>query len=125
MMPFVERGGEVAPTEKRVLGSLPNFRPATALIPAWAPMVGLAATLGTMMIPDLLWPGSTGLLWKRTARVRSPKSYWRARFSFGFGLLATRESDFNESAGWPTWLNAVTRILTNKKSKKILLLLMN
>src|ERR1700729_3218036 len=126
MMPFVVMEAEVAPVEKRVLGSVPSFFPATALMPACAPMVGLAATLGTTVIPELLWLGLTGLLWKRMAWVRSPKSYCPVVFSRRVGFSFFRESAFNESAGWPTWLNAITRIPTNKINKKhLLLLLMN
>ena len=54
MIPLVVIEADVAATEKSVLGSLPNLLPATALIPNWAPMVGLAAMLGTTVIPDLL-----------------------------------------------------------------------
>src|ERR1700743_267836 len=125
MMSFVVMEAEVAPVEKRVLGSVPSFLPATALMPAWAPMVGLAATLGTTVIPEVLWFGLIGLLWKRMAWVRSPKSYWPVVFSRRVGFGCLRESAFRESAGWPTWQNAIIRMLTSMINKRNRLLLMN
>jgi len=53
-MPLVVMDAEVAATENSVLGSVPSFLPATALMPSCPPMVGLAATLGTTVMPDLL-----------------------------------------------------------------------
>ena len=61
MIPLVVIEADVAATDNRVLGSFPNFLPATALIPICDPMVGLDATLGMMVIPDdFLLGGAAG-----------------------------------------------------------------
>src|SRR3569833_4689362 len=82
-MPLVVIEAEVAPMDNRVFGSSPSFLPPTALIPAWKPMVGLAETFGTTVIPEPrcklsgFRPG-----WSRF-RDRSPKSYCLYRPGFG------------------------------------------
>jgi hypothetical protein len=55
MMPLVVMEAEVAATENRVAESVPSLRPATALLPTWKPIVGLAAILGIPVTPDWLW----------------------------------------------------------------------
>src|SRR5580704_11633317 len=106
MIPLVVIDAEVAPTDNSVLGSLPNLMPATALIPAWAPMVGLAATLGTMVMPDLLCKVSAFLPGWSIFLAKSPKSYCLFRLYYGLWILyflIRNESALSESTGGATW----------------------
>lgn len=70
-MPLVVMDAEVAATENNVLGSLPSLLPATALMPSWNPMVGLAAIFGTTVMGDrfllvsVFLPGCK-IVWKRS-----------------------------------------------------------
>src|SRR3569833_2560224 len=107
-MPLVVIEAEVAPMDNRVFGSSPSFLPPTALIPAWKPMVGLAETFGTTVIPEPrcklsgFRPG-----WSRF-RDRSPKSYCLYRPGLGgyiFLPWAPSESALSES-GVPTCARA-------------------
>ena len=100
-MPFVVMDAEVAATENKVLGSFPNLLPATAFIPAWKPIVGLAAILGITVMPERLWVESFFLWGNMTWLTKSPKSYCCSRFSTVFCLPAfmRNESAFRESDG--------------------------
>lgn len=51
-MPFVVTEADVAAIDINVLGLSPRILPATALIPICAPMLGLYATFGMIVIPD-------------------------------------------------------------------------
>src|SRR4051812_18972777 len=105
-MPFVVIEADVAATDISVRGSFPNFRPATALIPIWKPIVGFADMLGIIVIPDLLWSESGCLFGRKISLKRSPTSYCIRRLSAGAGArpeTMRRESTFNESAGGATW----------------------
>src|ERR1700733_12649296 len=100
MMPLVVMDADVAPTDSSVLGSPPSLVPTTALMPACAPMVGLAATFGTMIIPELLCAVSALRCGWMIVRERSPKSYCLFRFMgdvVAFFPLACSESDLRES----------------------------
>ncbi len=49
---------DVPATDIKVVGSSPIVTPATALMPICAPILGLAATFGIMVIPDFFRFGS-------------------------------------------------------------------
>jgi hypothetical protein len=119
-MPLVVMEAEVAATEKSVLVSLPSLFPATAFIPAWKPMVGLAAILGTMVTGDRFLPASTFLRGCRIVWKRSATSYCRVKLSpDGCPFNALRESALSESTGAMTWQQAAPEIKTNKKAKAV------
>ncbi len=113
---------DVAATDNKVFGSLPNLRPATAFIPNCAPMVGLAAILGTIVIPDLLRSVSAFFFGVKTFRIKSLKSYCLLMFSTGllaFCAFIRRESAFNESAGVTTWALVNTGMPKNSNNSKL------
>ncbi len=117
-MPLVVMDAEAAATENKVLASLPSLLPATAFMPSWNPIVGLAAIFGTTVTGDrflavvvFLW--GCKIVWKR-----SDTSYCRARLSCSGGRFSDRswrESAFNESAGTPAWPLAAPAIRSNTK----------
>jgi hypothetical protein len=118
-MPLVVMEAEVAATENNVLGSLPSLLPATALIPSWNPMVGLAAIFGTTVMGDRFLVVSAFLLGCRILWKRSDTSYCRPRFSAApCSLPASKrsESAFNESAGTPAWPLAAPAIRRNNRN---------
>ena len=95
---------EVAAIDNSVLGSFPSFLPATALIPNCPPMVGLAATLGTTVIPEPLCEVSGFLCGWKMFRIKSPKSYCLLWLYDGvFDFWARKVSAFNESADALIW----------------------
>ena len=118
-MPLVVMDAEVAATEKSVLGSLPSLFPATAFIPSWKPMVGLAAILGTTVTGDRFLVESTFLRGCRMVWKRSATSYCLAKLSpvgRSFSARIRRESAFNESTGPLTWEKAAPEIKSNKNA---------
>lgn len=123
MIPLVVIEADVAATDNKVLGSVPNFLPATALIPICDPMVGLDAMLGIIVIPDdFLFGASAGLPGCNMLRIRSPKSYCLYKVSVGlagcttFSLMRS-ESAFTESEGACTWAKTGVARLVNTMSK--------
>src|ERR1044072_4171758 len=105
MIFLVVMEAEVAATDIYVLGFEPNTLPATALIPNWKPMVGLAAIFGTTVMADLLRSESSVLFGCSTSLIMSPISYCLFKFSLGdfsIGLAWTPEREV--SPGALSWL---------------------
>jgi len=116
---------DVAATDNSVLGSVPSFLPATALMPICDPMVGLDAILGITVMPDdFLFGASAGRPGCSMLRTRSPKSYCLYKVSVGlagctvFSLMRS-ESAFTESAGTCTWAKAFIVMHVNIINKTV------